>query len=182
MWQMGRNISLPKNYLKKFFYAYVLLTKTHNIRYNVIATKKVAIIFEGKMKLSSKTHYGLMACHVLGMNYPNNLVSASVLENKINVSGKYLEKIMRILSNCGIVSASRGANGGYFLAKPPEQITIGEIVRALEDNIEIVECVKNDGKCKCCPSSVVWKKLYEEINNVLNSMTLKQMINGQIST
>ncbi len=132
------------------------------------------------MKLSSKTHYGLIACHILGKNYPDNLVSASMLEKDIAVSGKYLEKIMRIMSNRNIVSANRGANGGYFLARSPKEITIGEIVRALEDNMEIIECVKQDGKCKCCPTSTVWKKLYKEINNLLDSMTLEQMIKGEL--
>ena len=132
------------------------------------------------MKLSSKTHYGLMACHILGKNYPDNSVSASTLEAHISVSGKYLEKIMRMLSNRGIVAANRGANGGYFLAKPPKDITIGEIVRALEDDMEIIECVKEDGKCKCCPSSGVWKRLYKGINDLLDSMTLEQMIKGEI--
>lgn len=132
------------------------------------------------MKLSSKTHYGLMACHILAKNYPKNSVSASVLEGHIAVSGKYLEKIMRMLSGRGIISATRGANGGYYLAKAPENITIGEIVRALEDDMEIIECVKDGGKCKCCPSSGVWKRLYQGINDILDSMTLKQMVDGEI--
>ena len=132
------------------------------------------------MKLSSKTHYGLMACHILAKNYPDNAVSASTLENHISVSGKYLEKIMRMLSSRGIITATRGASGGYYLAKSPENITIGEIVRALEDDMEIIECVKEGGKCKCCPSSGVWKRLYEGINSLLDSMTLEQMVNGEI--
>ena len=132
------------------------------------------------MKLSSKTHYGLMACHILGRNYPDGQVSASVLESYINVSGKYLEKIMRILSNRGIVSATRGASGGYFLKKSPENITIGEIVRALEDDMEIIDCVKAGTKCKCCPSAKVWKKFYDGINNLLDQMTLRQMLDGEI--
>ena len=90
------------------------------------------------MKLSSKTHYGLMACHILGENYDKGPVSASVLESRISVSGKYLEKIMRMLSGRGIVSATRGKEGGYFLAAPPEEIKIGDIVRALEDDMEII--------------------------------------------
>lgn len=132
------------------------------------------------MKLSSKTHYGLMACHILARNYPENAVSASTLENHISVSGKYLEKIMRMLSQRGIVTATRGATGGYLLAKSPNEITIGEIVRTLEDDMEIIECVKEGGKCKCCPSSAVWKKLYEGINSLLDSMTLEQMVTGQL--
>lgn len=132
------------------------------------------------MKLSSKTKYGIKACHFLGLNYQKNSVSASTLENYIQVSGKYLEKIMRMLSARDIVCATRGANGGYALCRSPEQITIGEIVRALEDDMEIVECVKGDAKCKCCPNSGVWKRLYDGINQILDSMTLKQMIDGEL--
>ena len=132
------------------------------------------------MKLSSKTHYGLMACHILAVNYPEMAVSASALESQISVSGKYLEKIMRMLSGRNIVSATRGANGGYFLARSPAEISIGEIVRALEDDMEIIECVKDGGKCKCCPSSGVWKKLYEGINDILDGMTLEQMMKGEL--
>ena len=132
------------------------------------------------MKLSSKTHYGLIACHILAKNYPENAVSASALEAHISVSGKYLEKIMRMLSKRNIISANRGASGGYYLSRSPKDITIGEIVRALEDDMEIIECVKDDGKCKCCPSSGVWKKLYEGINGILDSMSLEQVINGEV--
>ncbi len=132
------------------------------------------------MKLSSKTHYGLMACHVLGRNYPDTAVSASQLESYISVSGKYIEQIMRMLSKRNIVSASRGASGGYFLARSPKEITVGEVVRTLEDDMEIIECVKTEGKCKCCPSSRVWKKLYDGINDLLDGITLEQMIKGEV--
>lgn len=132
------------------------------------------------MKLSSKTHYGLLACNILAKNYNEKQISATTLENMIAVSGKYLEKIMRMLSKRNIVCATRGVSGGYSLAREPKDITIGEIVRALEDDMEIIECVSKDGKCKCCPTSGVWKKLYEGINDLLDSMTLKQMIDGEL--
>ncbi len=132
------------------------------------------------MKLSSKTHYGLMACHILARNYPDKSVSASMLEKYIAVSGKYLEKILRMLSKRDIISASRGAQGGYYLARAPKEITIGEIVRALEDDMEIIECVSKDGKCKCCPTSNVWKRLYDGINGLLDSMNLEQMVKGEL--
>ena len=132
------------------------------------------------MKLSSKTHYGLMACHILARNYPDKSVSASMLEKYIAVSGKYLEKILRMLSKRDIISASRGAQGGYYLARAPKEITIGEIVRALEDDMDIIECVSKDGKCKCCPTSNVWKRLYDGINGLLDSMNLEQMVKGEL--
>ena len=132
------------------------------------------------MKLSSKTQYGLMACHILARNYPDKAVSASMLEKYIAVSGKYLEKILRMLSKRGIICANRGATGGYYLARQPKEITIGEIVRALEDDMEIIECVSKDGKCRCCPTSTVWKKLYDGINGLLDSMNLEQMVKGEL--
>ena len=132
------------------------------------------------MKLSSKTHYGLMACHLLARNYPNKSVSASEMESSLAVSGKYLEKILRMLSKRGIVMASRGVNGGYSLAKAPKDVTIGDIVRTLEDDIEIIECVKKDTSCKCCPSKKVWQKLYDGINNLLDEMNLEQVLKGEI--
>lgn len=132
------------------------------------------------MKLSSKTRYGLRACHILGRAYPDGTVSAGSLEAQIGVSGKYIEKIMRMLSKRNVVQASRGATGGYQLARSPMEITVGEIVRTLEDDMEIIECVKADGKCKCCPSSKVWKKLYDGINALLDGITLEQMIKGEI--
>lgn len=132
------------------------------------------------MKLSSKTHYGLMACHILAKNYPEKLVSASALETYIQVSGKYLEKIMRILSSRNIVSATRGASGGYSLARAPKDITLGEIVRALEDDMMLVECLSKEGSCKCCPSKTVWQKLQNGINDLLDGMNLEQMIKGEI--
>jgi len=98
----------------------------------------------------------------------------------VGVSGKYLEKIMRMLSKRAIVTASRGASGGYTLAKPPQEITMGDIVRTLEDDMEIIECVKPDKKCKCCPSAKVWKKLYDGINNLLDDITLQQVLEGSV--
>ena len=126
------------------------------------------------MKLSTKALYGLRACYLLAENYPEKTVSASALEKEISVSGKYLEKIMRILSSRNIVSAVRGAGGGYYLTKDPSKITVGEVVRALEDDMEIVGCVVKP--CGRCPTGAVWKKLYDGINQVLDSMTIRSII------
>jgi len=123
------------------------------------------------MKISKKTHYGLQACFYLREAYPKNIVSAKELEKKIDVSSKYLEQIMRALSKENIVSASRGVNGGYFLAKDPKDITVGEIVRALEENLEIISCVKKVN-CTKCPSANVWRKLHKGINELLDSIKL----------
>jgi Rrf2 family protein len=126
------------------------------------------------MKLSAKSRYGLRACYILAENYPEH-VSATTLEKGINVSNKYIEKIMRVLTGEGVVSAERGANGGYFLLRHPSEITVGCIVRALEEEMEFISCISQDNAC-VCPSKNVWKKLYTGINEVLDSITLQNML------
>ncbi len=126
------------------------------------------------MRLSSKSQYGLKACFILAQNYPERCVSASQLEKEIAVSGKYIEKIMRMLSGAGIVAAERGVTGGYKLRRTPADITIGDIARALEDNMEIADCITS--ACERCASGNVWRKLYAGINEVLDSMTLQSML------
>ena len=126
------------------------------------------------MRLSSKSQYGLKACFILAQNYPNKCVSASQLEKEIAVSGKYIEKIMRMLSGVGIVAAERGAAGGYKLRRAPSEVTIGDVARALEDNMEIADCITST--CEKCASGEVWRKLYAGINAVLDSMTLQSVL------
>lgn len=125
------------------------------------------------MKLSSKSLYGLKACYVLAAHYGSAPVSAAALEKEIFVSGKYLEKILRMLASRDLVGAERGVNGGYYLKRPPAEITVGEVVRTLEDDMEFVRCVS--GSCGKCAPGKVWIRLYEEINKVLDSMTLESM-------
>ena len=129
------------------------------------------------MKLSSKTHYGVQILTVLGAK--NETYSAKELEKYTGVSSKYLEKVLKILLSTGAIKATRGANGGYSLAKSPEEIKMGEVVRALEeDNMEIIGCVTKPG-C-CCLSSALWKKLFDGINDVLDGITLKDITEGSL--
>ena len=129
------------------------------------------------MKISSKTHYGVQVLSFLAVSKKS--VSAKELEKCTGVSSKYLEKVLKILSDISVVTATRGANGGYTLSRPAEQIRMGEVVRALEeDNMEIIDCVAKTG-C-CCPSSKLWKKLFDGINEILDGVTLKEISEGTI--
>lgn len=132
------------------------------------------------MKLSSKAHYGLNACYKLAQLYPDGKASARELEETLSVSGKYLEQMMRLLSVRDIVKAQRGAAGGYSLVRPPEAITVGEVVRALEDDMDFIHCATREAPCKKCASAAVWQRLYREINQVLDSMTLADMLKGDV--
>ena len=129
------------------------------------------------MKLSSKTHYGVQVLSLIAAN--DKSFSAKELEKYTGISSKYLEKVLKILLGCGALVSQRGASGGYTLAKPAEEIEMGKVVRALEeDNMEIIGCVNKPG-C-CCPSSALWKKLFDRINAILDDVSLKDIVEGNL--
>lgn len=129
------------------------------------------------MKLSSKTHYGVQVLSLIAAN--GKSFSAKELEKYTGVSSKYLERVLKILLGCGALASQRGASGGYTLAKPAEEIKMGKVVRALEeDNMEIIGCVNKPG-C-CCPSSALWKKLFDGINAILDDVSLKDIVEGNL--
>ena len=129
------------------------------------------------MKISSKTHYGVQVLCLIAAK--NQSLSAKELEKYTGVSSKYLEKVLKILLKAGALESRRGAGGGYTLARPASEIKMGEAVRALEeDNMEIIGCVNKTG-C-CCPSSALWKKLFDGINEVLDGVTLQDVVDGKV--
>lgn len=127
------------------------------------------------MKLSTKARYGLRACFIMAL-MKGKVIPLSDLSVKINVSSKYLEKLMRTLMKNDIVESSRGLRGGYVLKKDPSEISVGEIFRALEDNLEFTDCVSDDCTDEYCPNRNILKKLYTGINNLLDSHSLQDLI------
>ena len=135
------------------------------------------------MKLSSKARYGLRAMCYMAENYNKGSLSLTLISQSIGVSEKYLEQLLSSLRKAQLVGATRGVNGGYFLEKAPTDISVGEILRVLEDGLVIVDCLT--GNCsnlcghtsKCdCNTYDVWNKLYMAINGCLDSMSLASII------
>lgn len=130
------------------------------------------------MKLSSKARYGLKAMCELACRQ-NEVVSIAQIAENTNTSEAYLEQLMAILRKAGLVVSIRGAGGGYKLGKSAKKISVGEILRTLEDDLHFVDCISNDCKNKCnCKSYVVWQKLYDTINNSLDGIKLIEICEG----
>ena len=129
------------------------------------------------MKLSSKSRYGMYVMVELAKSGEKTL-SASELATKTGVTEKYLEQILAILKKNALVTSTRGATGGYSLSKAPDDITAGQILRALEDNLELVECIHkgctSTSGCNCV-SRNLWTKLYKHINEYLDNVSLRQL-------
>ena len=100
------------------------------------------------MKLTTKSRYGTRLILDIAFYGKDKPVPLSDVSNRQNISLKYLEQITRKLKRAGIIDSCRGPSGGHMLAKPPDEISIGQIVRILEDSTVITECA--DHKKKVC--------------------------------
>ena len=131
------------------------------------------------MKLSTRGKYGLYAMYYLADHKnegPQSLQSIA----STGVPKQYLEQLLGNLRRAGLVNTVRGAQGGYHLAKSPEQITVGMILRATEGDLAPAECVSVDGhactRSGVCPSHAVFSKVYSAINSVIDGVTLCDLI------
>ncbi|MCM8767982.1 MAG: Rrf2 family transcriptional regulator [Candidatus Omnitrophica bacterium] len=135
------------------------------------------------MKLSTKTRYGLRALIDLGVHYKGRPILVKDIAKRQDLSEKYLEHIMLILKGGRILRSIKGGKGGYMFLKDPSEITVREIVEILEGNISPVECVDKKEICDRsdnCVARDLWSMLKERINEFLEGITLKELIDKQI--
>ncbi|MBE5768802.1 MAG: Rrf2 family transcriptional regulator [Clostridiales bacterium] len=130
------------------------------------------------MKLSTKGKYGLYAMYYLAQHFGQGCQPLKAVAES-GVPEDYLEQLLGTLRRAGLVATVRGAQGGYALAKPPEEITVGDIIDVLEGPLNISECVGDESCCRRagqCRSRQVWEYLSRSINQVLQSITLRDML------
>lgn len=120
----------------------------------------------------------------IAINSKENPVSIKDIADREEISVKYLEKLMNTLKKAELIDSVRGAKGGYILTRDTSQISIGEILRALEGNLNPVDCkllveencvVEDD-----CVMKFVWNRISEGINRAVDSMTLKDLVDRSI--
>lgn len=127
------------------------------------------------MRLSTRATYGIRLCFMLAV--AKSPLSAAQLEKQTDVTRKYLEKLLAMLKQGGIVVAFRGKSGGYELSRDPAEISVMDMLTALDDGFVAPDCVA--GKCDdmYCPNRRVFSEINDGINGVLSSMTLFDMVN-----
>ena len=130
------------------------------------------------MKVSTRGRYGLRAMVDLAANEESGSIPLRKIAAREQISVQYLEQIFVKLRRSGLVKSIRGAHGGYNLNKKAQEISIGDIIRVLEGPIAPVDCLLGEN-CeaggKDCVSREIWKEVSESIENVLDSMTLKDL-------
>ncbi len=133
------------------------------------------------MKLSTKGHYGLKAIFDLALHSESKEpIPLKIIAQRQNLSEYYLEQLFATLRKAGLVKSVRGASGGYFLAREPAEIRVGDVIRALEGPIDLVECVSESGEPDCgnagnCITRNVLARIRDSITEVLDSTTLEDM-------
>lgn len=131
------------------------------------------------MKLTSKGRYGLKAMFELALNSGDSPVPLNIIAKKQDISEQYLEQIFSNLKKSGLITSVRGTQGGYLLAKIPEDITVGDVLEALEGPVTLSACVVDEGVCDnsdMCVTKSVWVRIKDGMEEVLNSVTLQDMI------
>lgn len=131
------------------------------------------------MKLSTRTRYGIRAVIELAATDSKKPVQLKVIAKRQDISVKYLEQLMNALRSGGVVRSVRGARGGYILAKPPNQIKLGEVFSCLEGPVITTECVEDKDYCRRaadCAARLLWIQVEEAIKNVLDSVTVQDLL------
>ena len=131
------------------------------------------------MKLSTKGRYGLRALIDLALYSENETVSLQSIARRQNISDSYLEQLMRKLRSAGLIVSVRGAQGGYKLARPANEISVGDVLRALEGSLEAVTCGGEDNSCQgadLCVTKFVWERINSSIRDTVDSIKLSQLV------
>lgn len=131
------------------------------------------------MKISTKGRYALRLMLDLAVNQGKSVVRVREVAERQEISEKYLEQIISVLKKAGYVRSVRGAQGGYCLAKPPEEYTAGMILRLTEGNMAPVACMEDEvnacGRAASCVTLRLWEMLDEAVRGVIDHVTLADM-------
>lgn len=133
------------------------------------------------MKLSTKGRYGLRALIDLALYSEEEPVNIQSIAKRQNISESYLEQLVRKMRTAGLVISVRGAGGGYQLARPASEISVGDVLRALEGDLAAVSCAGNQEESGCsgadlCVTRYVWQRINESITQAVDTMWLDQLV------
>lgn len=132
------------------------------------------------MKVSAKEQHGLRAMAELAGRHGQGPVPLSEIADALGISLDYLEQIVPSMRDAGLLHSTRGAHGGYELALPPDQITVGQVLQALDGDILPIRCLNPDQEGSCarsptCAARAVWATVHQRVTETLNGMTLADL-------
>jgi len=133
------------------------------------------------MKLSTRSRYGARILVDLARHTDQGPVQIGEISKRQDISVKYLEQLIRPLKQASMVTSVRGPKGGHLLAKKPEEISLGQIVRLFEGQSELVECISNPERCSMsddCQVRLAWKDATRVLYEKLDSTSIADLLDG----
>lgn len=134
------------------------------------------------MKISTRSRYAIRALVTIALNSEEGPVALKKIAAIDCIPLMYLQKLANPLINEGILNATRGMNGGVWLAKPAEEIKLNEVVNLLEGPVVPVDCLQEHSDCQrlsFCVAREIWLKLKEAMDGVLESITIGDLVEKQ---
>jgi len=136
------------------------------------------------MKLTTKGRYAVTALLDFAIHQEQGPITIAQVASRQQISTSYLERLASRMRSKGLLKSIRGAKGGYLLAKPAQQITIAEIITAVDEGIDTTRC---QGKANCqqgkvCLTHQLWEQLNDNIYHFLQSVTLQSLVKSQHKT
>ncbi len=177
----GSGYSVGTTLSDQFFNGGIFLLT--NVDHSVIDyTNPIDLVGILKMKLSTRGRYGTRMLLDLAMHYGGGPVLLKHVAGRQGISLKYLEQVAARLRAAGLIKSSRGARGGYELAKPPGDIRLGVVIQILEGSLSPVDCLEVDGICSRIPFCVardIWAGVKKATLDFLESITLEDLVQRQ---
>lgn len=135
------------------------------------------------MKISTKGRYALRLMIDLAQHDAGGYIPLRDISRRQEISAKYLEQIVVQLSRAGFVTSTRGAQGGYQLARHPSEYTVGDILRITEGSLAPVACLEHEpidcARANECITLDFWRGLYDVINQYVDSVTLEELVSNE---
>jgi Rrf2 family protein len=131
------------------------------------------------MQITHQADYAIRAIHYLAAAGPEERVSTSQIAEAYQIPSSFLTKIIAQLSVAGIIRTSRGARGGVTLARPPEEISILEVLEAIDGPVTVNECVEDPDSCPFTESCTVhnfWQEVRDELTARLKNTTFDKLV------
>lgn len=135
------------------------------------------------MMLSTKGRYGLRAFIDLAVRGEGEPVPLTSIAERQNISVSYLEQLMAKLRKAELVTSVRGVNGGYMLTRSAQEISVGDVLRALEGDLKPVDCagIGSGKETHCsgsdrCISKIVWQRINDSINQTIDSIYIGELV------
>jgi len=129
------------------------------------------------MKISTKGDYATRALQDLAMHFDKGPVPIEAIARRQALPVRYLEQLLLTLKRAGFLGSKRGVNGGYYLAKSPREITLGQIVRAVDGPIAPIFCVTEAPREQCAQETIcalrdVWAEVRDAVSAIVDHTTL----------